>query len=92
MKVSSLAFDMRIHQNRLISVVYKQNCIQNFGSEKNVGSEKNFGSKKNFGSEKNVGAKKNFWFKTNLGSKKHFLLGLEPFQKFGVDGYYDKFW
>ena len=38
-----------------------------------------------------------FWVQKNLGQKKlwvnkNFLQGLEPFQKFGMDGYYDKFW
>ena len=57
--------------------------------KKILGLKKMF--KKILGPKKNFGPKK-LWGQKNCGAKKKFLLSLEPFQKLGMDGYYDKFW
>ena len=65
--------------------------LKKFCSKKNLESEKNFGKKKILVTEKFFVTKKKLGPK-NFGSKNFFALGLEPFHKFGMDGYYDKFW
>ena len=61
-------------------------------SQKKIVGQKNFVSIKILG-PKHFGSKKILGPRNVLGPKKCLgLLGLEPFQKFGMDGYYDKFW
>ena len=58
---------------------------------KNVESEKKIWVQKNVWVQKKFLSRTFFWILNNFGSKLIFL-GLQPLQKFGMDGYYDKFW